>query len=959
MQIFLPKKIVLLFFFCFFSVLSIAQLNITPQTTANALAQSLVGTGITISNVTFTGNPLMAGYFRAQNNAGLGIDTGIVLTNGRAKTTGGNTGVNDDAGQLASTGWSLAGDANLATAISSPVGDLHDACILEFDFVPLGDSIKFNYVFSSEEYTPAFACPDLSGGGYNDAFAFFISGPGFPTLQNIALVPGTSLPVSIFNVNNVPDFSGTALCPNNPTYYVDNPSNAYFSHDGHTTVLRALAVVQPCQTYHLKLVISDVGDGVWDSGVFLEAGSLSSNILALTTVTDLDTSGINYLVEGCRPGTITIKRQSITPFPQVVNLYYNGTAINGVDVQTLPPSVTIPANQDSVLLNLIPIVDNVEEGIELLEISNLPPCASTGSPQNTIIIQIRDYDTLTIGPGRNPDTAFICRNAVLPLVANSGYTNYDWTPNINLSNANIQNPLATLTDSIANYFCTATVGTCVAKDSLNIKWKQIWLQSKTDILCNNGTTGKILVRTSTGWQAPVVFQANSGAWQSSPMFNNLSEGNYVVRVKDASGCMDSIVVNLVQSYPDLLVNAIDTTLASCSGNPEATSTIQAGGGRTPYTYSINNGTVSTPFQASNIFNVLQGNYTITIKDANGCIVTDLRTIALKNDLTMSFTGVPVICEGTSSNPLPLVSNAISYLWWPSGGLSSTNVKNPIANPVVTTKYYVKGTKGVCISTDSIIVNVNPAPIPNAGADKTICFGGNTSLTGSGGTQFNWRPVTYLDDIHAASPNVINPIDNKSYYLEVIDVNGCISLFEDTVKLSVTPAVKLFAGYDTVAAMGQPVQLFAYEVGNSGVIRYSWEPSTGLNDATIGSPVATLYNDVVYYVTGYTSENCKGSAVVKVKVYKGPDIYVPTAFTPNGDGLNDLLKAIPVGMKINQYFKIYNRWGHQVFATSDFHRGWNGRLKDGNVSTGTYVWVAQGIDYLGRTVFRRGSVLVLP
>ena len=160
-------------------------------------------------------------------------------------------------------------------------------------------------------------------------------------------------------------------------------------------------------------------------------------------------------------------------------------------------------------------------------------------------------------------------------------------------------------------------------------------------------------------------------------------------------------------------------------------------------------------------------------------------------------------------------------------------------------------------------------------------------------------------------------------------------------------------------MGQPVQLFAYEVGNSGVIRYSWEPSTGLNDATIGSPVATLYNDVVYYVTGYTSENCKGSAVVKVKVYKGPDIYVPTAFTPNGDGLNDLLKAIPVGMKINQYFKIYNRWGHQVFATSDFHRGWNGRLKDGNVSTGTYVWVAQGIDYLGRTVFRRGSVLVLP
>ena len=959
MQLFLPKKLLLLFIISFFTFSSIAQLTITLQTIVNALAQSLVGNGITISNVTFTGNNLMAGYFRAQASAALGIDTGIVLTNGRAKTNGIDEGVNANATTLASNGWNLPGDANLAAAISTPLTDLNDACILEFDFVPLGDSIKFNYVFSSEEYTPAFACPPSGGGGFNDAFAFFISGPGFPTLQNIALVPNTTMPVSIFNVNNVPDFTGTPLCPNNPGYYIDNPSNPYFSHDGHTTVLTALAVVQPCQTYHLKLVISDVGDDIYDSGVFLEAGSLSSNILALSTITDLDTSGVNYLVEGCRPGKIIIKRQNITAFPQVVNLYYAGTAINGVDVQTLPPSVTIPANEDSVVLNLIPIVDNTLEGIEILEISNLPPCSSSGSTQNTIFVQIRDYDTLTIGPGRSPDTAFICRNSALPLWASNGYSTYNWSPNINLNNANTQNPIATITDSIANYYCFGTVGTCIGKDSLNVKWKQIWLQSKTDILCANGTTGKISVRTSTGWQAPVEFQANAGTWQSSPVFNNLPVGNYVVRVRDASGCMDSVVVDLTQSYPDLLVNAIDTTYASCTGNPDATITITAGGGRTPYTYSINNGTVSTPFQASNIFNVLQGNYTITIKDANGCTVTDQRTIALNNDLVMSFTEEPVICEGTSSSPLPLQSNANSYLWWPSGGLSSTTVKNPIANPVITTKYYVKGTKGICILTDSIIVNVNPAPIPNAGPDKTICFGGNTTLDGSGGTQFNWRPVTYLDNVHAGTPNVINPIDNKTYYLEVIDANGCISLFEDTVKLSVTPAVKLFAGYDTVAAMGQPVQLYAYEVGNSGVIRYTWEPSTGLNNATIGNPVATLYNDVVYYVTGYTSENCKGSAVVKVKVYKGPDIYVPTAFTPNGDGLNDLLKAIPVGMKINQYFKIYNRWGQQVFATSDFHRGWNGRLKNGTVTTGAYVWVAQGIDYLGRTVFKRGSVLVLP
>ena len=213
----------LFFTFCFFSIFTRAQLTITDATSAQALAQRLVGEGVTISNVSFTGNLQMAGNFSARTNVGIGLDSGIVITNGRARTIGSNWGVNGNSSNLADESLGLSGDQNLATAIGFPLNQLFDAAILEFDFLPLGDSIRFRYLFSSEEYTPMYACP--SGGGFNDAFAFFISGPGFTGQQNIALVPNTTLPVSIFNINNVKE-NGISLCPNNPAFYIDlDPAN--------------------------------------------------------------------------------------------------------------------------------------------------------------------------------------------------------------------------------------------------------------------------------------------------------------------------------------------------------------------------------------------------------------------------------------------------------------------------------------------------------------------------------------------------------------------------------------------------------------------------------------------------------------------------------------------------------------------------------------------------------------
>lgn len=938
--------LVLLQFFTF--SISNAQLLIDPAPNAQALAQRLVGEGVSISNVTFVGNPLMAAYFKNTGGANIGLDSGIVLTNGRAKSgiigntrgvdgNGITTAFNADAHNV----WNIAGDDQLAALIGSPPNDVNDACIIEFDFVPLGDSIKFRYVFSSEEYNTAFVCD------FNDAFAFFISGPGFTGSQNIALVPGTNTPVSISNVNNIP----AGGCVSNPSYYVDNISNQFLTHDGHTVVLTALARIQPCQTYHLKLVIADVGpDADYDSGVFLEARSLSSNATQLINLAQTDTvTNSSYLVEGCAIGSLNIKRRVPSAQSLTVNLSYGGTAQNGIDVQMLPAAVTIPANQDSVLLNIFPIIDLVPEGIETIVVYTLAGCAS-GLPTDSTVIQIRDFDIL----GIQPDSAIICGASTLQLQATPGYTTYTWDNTPGLSSYTISNPLANPTTGAVTYYCTASVGSCQARDSVFIQYKVATLLSFTNVNCRNGRTGQIIVGGGLGWVYPLQFSINGSPFQSDSTFNNLPVGNYTVMVRDASGCENAVTHTLLQNFPDI-VQTNNSTPAGCSGIADGTVTINATGGNPAYSYSINAG---NSFVNNNVFNVTQGTYNVVVRDANGCTSTPATiTVNVQNDLVLDAGETDTICEGTAAQLLA-TSNASTFSWSPSIGLNNTNISNPIASPNSSIQYFVTVAQGVCTKTDSVQLVVIPAPIPNAGSDIIICFGASTTLNGTGGTQYLWSPSNYLSNTSVAQPNVQRPVADITYTLQVRDVNGCVSLQSDQVRITVTPAVSLFAGRDTSVAENQPVQLLALQNGNQTVTNYRWSPSTGLNNTNIANPIATYDRDVLYIVKGITPANCEGSDTVLVKRFKGPEIYVPTAFTPNADGNNDFLRALAFGMVEYRYFRVFNRWGQQVFFTKDFSKGWDGRVLGKLQETGTFVWMAEAVDFSGNIVKRKGTTTLL-
>jgi len=256
------------------------------------------------------------------------------------------------------------------------------------------------------------------------------------------------------------------------------------------------------------------------------------------------------------------------------------------------------------------------------------------------------------------------------------------------------------------------------------------------------------------------------------------------------------------------------------------------------------------------------------------------------------------------------------------------------------------------------VLVNPRPIANAGPDQTICNRQSFQLNGNGGVAYQWSPATYLNN-----PNIQNPIANSptqtiTYTLHVTDNKGCTSALTDAVTITIRPPVKVFAGNDTAAVNGQPLQLTAIDLNNSGLSQFTWAPVTGLNNPFITNPIAFPPNDIRYIITATTPEGCIGRDDIYVKVYRRADIYVPTAFTPNDDHLNDFAVAIPVGIKTFRYFTIFNRWGQIVFTTSDYRKGWDGKLSGQLQSSATFAWIAEGIDYKGTLIQKKGLVTLI-
>ncbi|NOX48699.1 MAG: T9SS type A sorting domain-containing protein [Chlorobi bacterium] len=264
---------IVLLCFVFLSLISssFAQIQITTSIDPEIMVENITGNGIVFDNVSYTGADIASGVFTNGNTTNLGFDSGIFLTSGSGNIIPGpNTACS------AGNNNGMPGDPLLTDIIGI---NTYDASVLEFDFVPEGDTIMLRYIFGSEEYNE---WVDVT---YIDAFRVFISGPSpdgiFFNNKNITIIPGSDpeIPTGINNVNN-----GWAPCEISPTgpctycdYYVDNTFGTSIEYDGFTTMLSARLQVIPGEAYHLKIAIADAGDGILDSGIFLEENSLTSS----------------------------------------------------------------------------------------------------------------------------------------------------------------------------------------------------------------------------------------------------------------------------------------------------------------------------------------------------------------------------------------------------------------------------------------------------------------------------------------------------------------------------------------------------------------------------------------------------------------------------------------------------------------------------------------------------------
>ena len=348
----------------------------------------LLGTGIEASNITYTGSLVQIGHVTGLEGTDFPIDEGLMLSTEVANNIAEENCQQDQS--IIEDGLEVSGDAdllNIANSVPGLIGQnfnvnsVNDICAIEFDFVATGDTIKFNYVFGSDEYL------EWVNSQYNDIFGFFLSGPGligpyaspagFPNGSiNLAEVPDSDpqLAITISSVNDVM----------NPEYYIDNNGNDIICQDGYTVVLEAVSVVECGETYHIKLAIADGSDTALESIVILESGSFESNsVVQVDLSIDVGGPDSDVMYEDCGEAILTFTRpiETILDIEEMVIIDYSqSVATNGVDFTLLPDSIIFAPGVSVVSFPLDAFEDGIVEGPEIVifEILNLAACNGSG-----------------------------------------------------------------------------------------------------------------------------------------------------------------------------------------------------------------------------------------------------------------------------------------------------------------------------------------------------------------------------------------------------------------------------------------------------------------------------------------------------------------------------------------------------------------------------------------------------
>jgi gliding motility-associated-like protein len=954
--------------------------NVTQFTPEQLVNEVLINSPCAlVSNITSRsgatfGDVASLGSFDS-NGADFPFDYGVVLSTGGALAAQGPFG-----GPNVGNTYDWVGDNDLNAIIvanePTQLSGTRNATVLEFDFIPLTNLFKFNFLFASNEYG-TFQCT------FSDAFAFILTDSNGVS-KNLAVIPNTNIPVGVTTIRD--GIYNTGCGSQNIAYFgqynLNDPLASAINYNGQTKPLIASASVIPGNSYHIKLVIADYSDASWNSAVFLDGGSFDIGSLDLggdllvdtgTAICDAQTAtldtqlvGANYIFTWFKDGDV---------IPGATSSTYEVTESGHYGVQATFANISC-SYEGSVVIEFYPPVEEI-----------------TGDPANLTVCDASGFSTFDLTPNVNA----ILAGTTTPT---------DFVNTIHLSAAEAEsgdNPIADIT---AYTNTTAALQTLWIRTLYNvsgcvgIKSFDLVVQDLTPVYTINpdfsiceGTSGTISVVITDTDTTPVTYtwsNANGPLPDTTPSITVTEAGAYTV-VLNRTGCTTTSTVNVVVTPTPVADDPADVTACGSYVLPTLSAgnnyydangqmlsafdelfqtqviEVRASSGTTPnctasntfsvtvvpapvvepianveacdsYTlpaivgegnYFTGPGGTGTALSETDVINSTQ---TIYVFAESNVVITPPCTSETSFVVTVNTTPVvddPADVTACDSYKLPALTSG-NYFTGPDGTGTPLFADQDITQ---TTTVYVFAQNGNCKDENSFEVRITPTPAFSLGSPQTVCVASNVTINVTPTNNFNVNDATYIWKLEGVEIPGNNSIVAPGFgtYTVTVSIGNC----SHTESVKISPDTNGIALIITNGCEGN-----TYMIGvtddqgsfNLDTAKFAW---TGPQGFTSTEREFTAAGPGTYTVTVTTPDGCMGQKSVEVT---DTSCDIQRGISPNGDGLNDNfdLTALNVAK-----LSIFNRYGQEVYSKRNYKDEWYGQGGNGNeLPTGTYFYMIE-------------------
>ncbi len=539
-------------------------------------------------------------------------------------------------------------------------------------------------------------------------------------------------------------------------------------------------------------------------------------------------------------------------------------------------------------------------------------------------------------------------SAVITATTSNGPLSYNWSNGSNtasVTNLTAGTYVISVTDAS---MCSAVSTVSIGQPSSAVSINRITV---TNASCRSNDGG--LTAVASGGTGTLSYSWNTGATNSS--ISNLAANNYTLTVTDLHGCTTSSTASITGASPGTALAS--PTSISCYGGSDGSVTASITAGSSPYTYAWSNGDSLITNSTSNLISNLSSNtYSVTITDGNGCQSTSSVVLTHPSSISVIPLGSSSTCGNNNGSVWARVSGgtgSFNYSWSNSSSQDTvTNLPAGIYTLTVTDANNCSVITTASIgNSDGPHITISSTNTCRSKAEGTI----TANATGTGTLLYSWsngQNTQNLDQL---------PIGN--YTLTVTDGSGCTALTSTSITQLPDPIIS--AGIDTTLSPGQRVVLTA-----NGGRSYLWSPSVSLSNDTINNPIASPIQTTNYTVMVTDQNNCTATDNVLIRVREitlncdsinvANTIFIPTAFSPNADGQNDMfhIRLIQASCVTSVKLELYDRWGELIFATTDLTIGWDGYYRGREMKTAVFAYYLTATLSNGQSVFKKGNVTLL-